>query len=102
MKMIKVTVDDAIEALLPRVVLRVVATDLKGSEYRVVVDNPRGHPDNPMDDSDIGKKFLSLADPVVGSERSARLLERSWGVFEESDIGSLLRAFDLNAAARAA
>jgi 2-methylcitrate dehydratase len=102
MAKIKVTVDDAIEALLPRVVLRVVATGSDGREYRVEVDNPRGHPDNPMDDGDIGKKFASLAAPVIGNARSVEVLDRLWGVRDAGDIAGLLGLLDLRTSADAA
>jgi 2-methylcitrate dehydratase len=97
MAKIKVTIDDAIEALLPRVMLRVVAKVKDGREYQVVVDNPRGHPDNPMNDEDISTKFLSLCEPVVGKERSTYTLERLWHVKDADDFAGLLQQFDLTA-----
>ena len=50
MAMIKVTVDDAIEALLPDMALRVVAMTHDGARLVVEVGNPLGHPNNPMRD----------------------------------------------------
>ena len=48
MATIKVTVDDAIEAMLPDMALRIVATTHSGARHVVEVGNPLGHPNNPM------------------------------------------------------
>ena len=57
MSKIKVTVDDALEAMLPRMVLRVVATTMTARSHSVEIVDPLGHPDNPMQDKDIEEKF---------------------------------------------
>ena len=95
MARIKVNVDPEIEALLPRVVLRVRATARGGSTHAVEVDNPLGHPDNPMQDSDIAEKFRTLCVPVIGQERSEAALDGWMRVAEAGDVGSLMGLVDL-------
>jgi 2-methylcitrate dehydratase len=92
MACIKVTIDDAIEALLPQVKLRVKATRRDGSVVMVEVENPRGHPDNPMDDDAINTKFLSSAEPQLGTVRSRAILEGWWQI---KDAGNMSPLFGL-------
>ena len=63
----------------------------------VEVDNPLGHPDKPMQDEDIEKKFLTLGDPIIGRARSAAALEAWMGVWGADDIGRLMDFLDLKA-----
>ncbi len=102
MQKIKVIADEAIEALLPTVRLRVVATANDGSRSEVEVENPLGHPDNPMQDHDIEEKFLALAAPVLGEERSRAALEGWWRVADAPDVGALIRMLDLQPSAQRA
>ena len=94
MSSIKVTVDDAIEALLPRVVLRVRATTKDGRSHVVQVDDPLGHPDNPMQDADIAEKFLTLATPKLGRVRSTAALDAWMQVGAADDIAGLMGLLD--------
>ena len=76
--------------------MRVVASANDGSNYSVEVINPLGHPDNPMEDPDIEKKFLTLAEPVIGTERSRAALDAWWHVDDAKDVRQLLQLLDLN------
>jgi 2-methylcitrate dehydratase len=98
MAMIKVTVDDKIEALLPDMALRVVATANDGARHTVEVGNPLGHPNNPMRDEHINEKFVALAEPVLGATRAQAALDRWWHVREADDLRPLIRIIELNAA----
>ena len=96
MAKIRVIPDDNIEALLPdKTLLRVVATASNGASYSVEVTNPLGHPDNPMEDPDIEKKFLTLAEPVIGTARSRAALDAWWHVDDAEDVSRLLQLLDL-------
>jgi 2-methylcitrate dehydratase len=97
MQTIKVTVDEQIEALLPRVVLRARCIGADGREHDVEVDNPLGHPDNPMDDAAIAAKFTSLAAPVIGQPRAQDILGRCWHAADQTDLPALLAMLDLPA-----
>src|SRR6266576_688128 len=76
MQKIKVIPDDAIEALLPaKVSIRGVATTSDGVCHSIEIVNPLGHPDNPMQDHHIEEKFMALAEPVLGEDRSRKALD---------------------------
>ena len=98
MATIKVTIDQAIESLLPRVKLRVKATRHDGGVVEVEVDNPLGHPDNPMDDYAIDAKFVSSAEPLIGSRRAQAILDGWWNVKDAGDMGPLFELLLITAA----
>ncbi len=95
MAKIKVTVDEAIEALLPDMALRVVVTTRNGKRHTVEVGNPLGHPSNPMRDEHIGEKFARLAGPVIGKKRAAAALELWWRVRDADDLRPLVKMIDV-------
>jgi 2-methylcitrate dehydratase len=99
MQKIKVIPDDAIEALLPaKVSIRVVATTQDGTQHTVEVENPLGHPDNPMQDRHIEEKFMALAEPALGKDRSRTALESWWRVKDAQHIGALMNLVDIQTA----
>ena len=95
MSKLKVTVDDALEAMLPRMVLRVTATATDGSEHKVEIVDPLGHPDNPMQDKDIEEKFNAMAEPVLGADRCRRSLDALWQARDADNVGALFAMLDL-------
>jgi 2-methylcitrate dehydratase len=97
MNKIQVVVDDDIEAQSKeRVILRARATTNAGILHEVEVVNPLGHPDNPMQDKDIDAKFLALAEPVLGKDRSQAALVGWWKVADGDDVGSLVQLLALS------
>ena len=99
MQKIKVIPDDAIEALLPaKVLIRVIATTQDGARHFVEVENPLGHPDNPMQDHHIEDKFMALAEPALGKDRSRTALESWWRVKDAQHIGALMNLVDIQPA----
>jgi 2-methylcitrate dehydratase PrpD len=95
MAKIKVTVDEAIEAMLPDMALRVVATTNSGKRHTIEVGNPLGHPNNPMRDEHIGEKFAGLAAPVIGKKRAAAALELWWRMRDADDLRPLVKMIDV-------
>jgi 2-methylcitrate dehydratase len=95
MSKLKVTVDDELEAMLPQMVLRVTATATDGSEHKVEIVDPLGHPDNPMQDNDIEEKFNAMAEPVLGADRCRRSLDALWKVRDANNVGALFAMLDL-------
>jgi 2-methylcitrate dehydratase PrpD len=73
----------------------VVATTDNGTRHTCEVVNPLGHPDNPMQDRDIEEKFTSLAEPVLGTERSRAAWEGWRGIAASPDVGSLMNLLDV-------
>lgn len=99
MQKIKVIPDDAIEALLPgKTLIRVVATMNDGTRHSVEVENPLGHPDNPMQDRHIEEKFMALAEPLLGKDRSRGALDSLWQFDKVEDVGSLMQLLDVGVA----
>jgi 2-methylcitrate dehydratase len=95
MSKLKVTVDDALEAVLPRMVLRITVTATNGKQHSVEIVDPLGHPDNPMQDKDIEAKFSAMAEPVLGPQRCRRALDALWQVRGADDVGALFAMLDL-------
>jgi 2-methylcitrate dehydratase len=95
MAKLKVTVDDALEAMLPRMGLRVTATAVDGGLHSVEVFDPRGHPDNPMQDRDIEQKFSAMVEPIIGQERSRLALDALWKFREAREVSALFALLDL-------
>ncbi len=95
MSKLTVTVDDALEAMLPRMVLRVTVTAVNGAQHSVEVVDPLGHPDNPMQDKDIGQKFSAMAEPILGGQRCRSVLGALWQFREASEVATLFSMLDL-------
>ncbi len=57
----------------------------------VTVLYPRGHPRNPLSENELVSKFSSLVDPVLGRERSARLLSALEHIDTLANIRELTR-----------
>jgi 2-methylcitrate dehydratase PrpD len=60
---------------------RTVSTEIRGN---------RGTPASPLDDDELSAKFRDLVGPVLGAERTGRLLETCWHVEELTDLSVLL------------
>lgn len=85
--LVEVVADDA----LPRgVSCRMTLTLDDGSEHVAQVDYPKGSIQNPMDDGELRAKFDSLAVPVLGEERAARLATLAAQVERCATVGELM------------
>lgn len=92
---ITVETDPAIEARLPDMIVRAVARTKDGTTHEVEIVNPLGHPDNPMQDSDIEQKFRAQAEPVIGADRCGAALEAWWRVGDADDLRPLIGLLDI-------
>lgn len=54
------------------------------------VTHSLGHPQNPMSDEDLERKFRSLAGPVLGPSAVAALAQRIWEVADLPDLNELM------------
>jgi 2-methylcitrate dehydratase PrpD len=70
----------------------VVITMKDGTRYVRRIEHAIGSKLNPMSDTDLERKFLGLAEPVVGAARAGELIEKTWGVTALDDAGELARA----------
>jgi 2-methylcitrate dehydratase len=53
----------------------------------------RGHPKNPMTDTEVEAKFRGLARPILSEQRMDQVLETMWKLEEVSKLGSLFSMF---------
>ena len=61
-----------------------------GQTLSTQVRGNRGTPSAPLDDAELGAKFRELVEPVLGTERTERLLATCWRVDELPDVSVLL------------
>lgn len=66
---------------------RITLNDGTTLEERVL--DPKGEGENPMSDEDLGHKFRSNCEPVVGAEKCRRVLDTVWGIDGARDLGEL-------------
>ncbi len=62
-----------------------------GDRYSAEVPYHRGHYKNPMSDSEVEAKFLSLAKDLLTPSQIDALLQKLWNLEQEEDIGEILR-----------
>ena len=58
-----------------------------GRRVMATTTTPLGSLANPMSDAALSTKFRGLTEPVLGATRTARLLERSWALAGQTDLG---------------
>ena len=61
-----------------------------GQSLSVQVRGNRGTPSAPLDDDELDAKFRELVGPVLGAERTERLLATCWRFDELDDVSELL------------
>ena len=69
-----------------------------GSTLSRNVSVMKGHPDNPMQDHHIEDKFMALAEPALGKDRSRTALESWWRVKDAQHVGALMNLVDIQPA----
>lgn len=86
-----IAVRDRVEAVADpgcgRMEADVVLTMRDGRRISVTTTTPLGSLANPMSDEALSVKFLGLAEPVLSAAKCARLLERSWAMAEQKNLG---------------
>ena len=81
-----------VDASLPRgVSCHTTMTMANGDQYVSQVDYPKGSIENSMSDDELRVKFESLAEPVLGASRAAKLCERVLSIEDCGDVGELMR-----------
>jgi 2-methylcitrate dehydratase PrpD len=79
MQRMELTVNPALDAAFPgqrAAHVRIVTHD--GQQGEFLQPTRKGDPDAPLSDNDLSAKFLELAEPVLGQDKAARLLDRIW------------------------
>jgi 2-methylcitrate dehydratase PrpD len=70
----------------------VTITMTDGTQHKCRIEHGIGSRLNPMTDADLERKFIGLAEPVVGPARARELAGRTWGTETMADAGELSRA----------
>lgn len=91
---ITVTVDPAIEALLPDMKLVISVTMHDGTVLEVENTNPPGHPANPMTDEDTANKLRLMGEPLIGAERCNKVIQAWSAVVDVPDLRPLIYMMD--------
>jgi len=68
---------------------RLVTETFAGAHHQVQVSYPKGHPENPLSDSEVEEKFFRLAGPPLGLARCRAFLDWAWGMEEAERIGKI-------------
>ena len=91
-----VTVDPEIESRVPEMMMvRVVVRLANGMIHKVENINPPGHPANPMTEEDIAQKFRAQSVPVIGEERSYKVVNAWSKLADAPDIRPLIKMMDI-------
>jgi 2-methylcitrate dehydratase PrpD len=68
-------------------IVEITTTD--GAKLREHVELVRGRPANPMSDEEIEQKCTDLMQPVLGEERTSRLIDRIWNLEKVKNMRDL-------------
>ncbi len=79
------TVDDSID----EAACDVTAVLKDGRRTHVFIKHAIGSLERPLSDRDLEAKFHSLADPVIGAPRAAKLIDACWKLGEAADVRAL-------------
>jgi 2-methylcitrate dehydratase len=83
--------DAELTALYPEAVANIVTARTRDGRTHVErCDFPPGNAKNPLSDSQVETKFRALAEPLLGTERAARLLRGGWGLEAMESVHDLL------------
>ena len=61
-----------------------------GKEVHIFVKNAIGSLENPMSDANLEQKFTSLAEPVIGKEKTRQLISALWKLGQASDLKQII------------
>ncbi|TMA86430.1 MAG: MmgE/PrpD family protein, partial [Deltaproteobacteria bacterium] len=91
-------VDEQVDSLYPKTIsMKIKATKKDGGVIDLWPRDPLGHVNKPMSDDDVRKKFAQTVEPVYGKEKTARVLDRWWGIKEASpsEVAEALALLDV-------
>jgi len=85
---VEATLDPALAA--DAAVVTVTMED--GTRHVCAIEHGIGSASRPMTDAELERKFVDLAEPVIGEARTRTLVAQSWGVENLADAGDLARS----------
>jgi 2-methylcitrate dehydratase len=93
---VKVKRNAELSALYPDAVANIVHVELAdGRRLTRRVDYSLGHAKNPLKDSQVGEKFKVLVEPMLGTERTSKIVETVWKLDQGKNVDELMRAMEM-------
>jgi 2-methylcitrate dehydratase len=90
LKKIKVEEDKDLTSMYPRHIANRVTVKLEdGTTISEQVDDPKGHPNNPVTKEEVEHKFRVLTSKFIGESQAKEIVEHVWSV-EKRSVSSLL------------
>jgi 2-methylcitrate dehydratase len=90
---VKVERNVELSAIYPGAVANIVHIDLAdGRRLSKRVDYPLGHAKNPLKDSEVEGKFMSLVAQPLGEQRAKEIIDLVWKMDEATNVDALMRA----------
>ncbi len=71
---VEVTVDEELNRHFPNKTMARVTIQMPQGAVQTLVEYPRGNPENPLSDAELTDKFRALTVPLIGAERSGKLV----------------------------
>jgi 2-methylcitrate dehydratase PrpD len=88
---LSVHASEEVDRLYPRLrPARVTVVTTDGKSHTRKADEALGSAIVPFDDDRLKQKFLALAEPVLGPQRTRRVLEQAWSIEEIADIAPFI------------
>jgi 2-methylcitrate dehydratase len=92
LKKITVTEDKALTEMYPKSIANRITLRLRDGRTVVEqVNDPRGHPSNPMSNEEVEAKFRRLTKRLLGESKAEKVLQFVWNLEKARDISPLLR-----------
>jgi len=95
LKKIKVTEDKGLTAMYPRhIANRITLRMVDGKTITEQVDDPKGHPNNPMSREEVEGKFRRLTGGLLDKSQASEILDYAWNI-EKRQVSGLLELCEL-------
>jgi 2-methylcitrate dehydratase len=96
LKKITVVEDRTLSAMYPEAVANRVTVKLStGKVVSKQIDYHKGHPKNPMSDSEVEEKFQKLTRRILDKSRARRILDAVWNLEKAKDVPKVVSILTL-------
>jgi 2-methylcitrate dehydratase PrpD len=86
---VELTVDPVLNSQFPAKTMAQVTIHTRRGNYRMIIEHPRGNPENPLSDTELADKFSSLSVGIIGENTCAKLLAAISGLVPAKNVSSL-------------
>ncbi|MCP4381219.1 MAG: MmgE/PrpD family protein [Hyphomicrobiales bacterium] len=96
MRRVEVRADPEFTESYPRLLsVRVAISAVDGRHFVEQVDIPKGHPLDPLTDSELGEKYRKFAAPHMGTSQVQQSVEALWELETATNLGELMALFEV-------